>query len=101
MDQHNATLASGLVSSTYIQQGADALCTRRKLIKTLLSQRSLPKHGWDEDTVELFIKASPFIHDCIKCVNFIAHHSFHCSHTRSFSSRSPQIAEPEPACDTT
>ncbi|CAL8466820.1 g6356 [Coccomyxa elongata] len=61
MDQHNATLASGLVSSTYIQQGADALCTRRKLIKTLLSQRSLPKHGWDEDTVELFIKDAAYM----------------------------------------
>ncbi len=56
MDLQNTDLASGLVSSTYIQQGADALSTRRRLIKTLLSQRCLPKVGWDEDTVELFIK---------------------------------------------
>ncbi len=70
MDQQNVTLASGLVSSNYIQQGADALCTRRKLIKTLLSQRSLPKHGWDEDTVELFIKARQFHPKAITLLKF-------------------------------
>lgn len=58
MDQQNAALASNFVSETYIQQGADALATRRRLIKSLLSQRCLPMNGWDEDTVELFIKVT-------------------------------------------
>lgn len=56
MDQQNCTLAAQLVSSSYIQQGAEALATRRKLIRTLLSQRRLPLHGWDEETIQLFIR---------------------------------------------
>ena len=74
MDQQNAALASSLVSSTYIQQGADALCTRRRLIKTLLSQRCMPKDGWDEDTVEMFIKvrqASQYVSQTFCCFSLI------------------------------
>lgn len=56
MDEANLKLASQLISRTYVDQGGDALRTRRKLIKTLLSQRRLPAEGWDEETVELFIK---------------------------------------------
>ena len=56
MDEANLKLAGQLISRTYIDQGGDALRTRRKLIKTLLSQRRLPAEGWDEETVELFIK---------------------------------------------
>ena len=56
MDEANLKLASQLISRTYIDQGGDALRTRRKLIKTLLSQRRLPAEGWDEETIELFIK---------------------------------------------
>ncbi len=57
MDEANLKLASQLVSKSYIDQGSDALRTRRKLISTLLSQRRLPEEGWDEETIELFIKA--------------------------------------------
>ena len=56
MDEANLKLASQLISRTYIDQGGDALRTRRKLIKTVLSQRRLPTAGWDEETIELFIK---------------------------------------------
>ena len=57
MDEANLKLASQLVSKSYVDQGGDALRTRRKLISTLLSQRRLPEEGWDEETIELFIKA--------------------------------------------
>ena len=61
MDEANLKLASQLVSKTYVDQGRDALRTRRKLISTLLSQRRLPEEGWDEETIELFIKAWLYI----------------------------------------
>jgi O-phospho-L-seryl-tRNASec:L-selenocysteinyl-tRNA synthase len=55
MDPDNCALAAQLVSPTYINQGAQALARRRKLVKTLLSQRRLPARGWDEATIELFL----------------------------------------------
>lgn len=58
MDGSNLDLAAGLVSRGYIEQGGQALARRRKLIKTLLSSRRLPQHGWDDDTIELLIKVS-------------------------------------------
>lgn len=62
MDEANLKLASQLISRTYVDQGRDALRTRQKLIKTVLSQRRLPAEGWDEETIELFIKVE-FFHD--------------------------------------
>lgn len=56
MDAPNCELACGLVSRTYITQGSQALAARRKLIKTLLSQRRLPPRGWDDATIELFVQ---------------------------------------------
>ena len=56
MDGDNCELATGFVSRTYIEQGSQALATRRRLIKTLLSQRKLPQAGWDEATIEMFFK---------------------------------------------
>lgn len=58
MDSDNLKLAGGLVSPSYLQLGSQSLAKRRKLIKALLSNRKLPKAGWDVDTIELFIKAS-------------------------------------------
>eukprot|EP00193_Tetraselmis_chui_P015711 CAMPEP_0177785656 /NCGR_PEP_ID=MMETSP0491_2-20121128/20469_1 /TAXON_ID=63592 /ORGANISM="Tetraselmis chuii, Strain PLY429" /LENGTH=79 /DNA_ID=CAMNT_0019306741 /DNA_START=30 /DNA_END=266 /DNA_ORIENTATION=- len=55
MNPDNCRLAEGLVSRSYVSQGAQALARREKLVKTLLSQRRLPKEGWDEATVELFL----------------------------------------------
>lgn len=69
MNQQNCALAAQFVSNTYIQQGAEALATRHRLIRTLLSQRRLPEHGWDDDSILLFIKASvvPGTLDILPC----------------------------------
>ncbi|KAK9810417.1 hypothetical protein WJX72_010391 [[Myrmecia] bisecta] len=56
MDPDNCLLASNLVSKAYISQGSQALARRRRLIKSLLSQRKLPVEGWDEASIELFIQ---------------------------------------------
>ena len=56
MDSLNADLACGLVSRTYIQQGAQALAHRRRLVKAVLSNRKLPQEGWDDATVEMLIQ---------------------------------------------
>ena len=62
MNADNCVLARGLVSASYVAQGAEALAKRQKLIKTLLSQRRLPQSGWDDATIELFIQACQVIH---------------------------------------
>jgi hypothetical protein len=55
MDADNCALASRLVSPSYINQGAQALATRRRLVKALLSSRRLPARGWDEATIEMLL----------------------------------------------
>ena len=62
MNADNCALARGLVSASYVAQGAEALAKRQKLIKSLLSQRRLPQTGWDDATIELFIQAGRTIH---------------------------------------
>ena len=57
MNADNCALARGLVSASYVVQGAEALAKRQKLIKSLLSQRRLPQNGWDDATIDLFIQA--------------------------------------------
>ena len=56
MDAENCKLACGLVSKGYIEQGAQALAKRHRLVKALLSQRRLPADGWDDATIEMFIQ---------------------------------------------
>lgn len=56
MDAANCSLACGLVSPSYINQGAAALAARRKAVKALLSNRSLPAEGWDEATIEMLLQ---------------------------------------------
>jgi O-phospho-L-seryl-tRNASec:L-selenocysteinyl-tRNA synthase len=56
MDAANLELAAGLVGRTYVDQGAAALSRRRRLVKTLLSQRRLPAAGWDEAAVEALVR---------------------------------------------
>ena len=48
MNESNIALAKGLVHAGYIQQGAQGLAARQKLVTSLLSERRLPAHGWDE-----------------------------------------------------
>jgi hypothetical protein len=56
MDAANISLACGLVSRSYIDQGAAAMGARRRLIKALLSNRRLPAEGWDEATIEMLLQ---------------------------------------------
>lgn len=82
MNADNCVLARGLVSASYVAQGAEALAKRQKLIKTVLSQRRLPQSGWDDATIELFIQACPHnarlravqtaqIHGCRRAQGFL------------------------------
>ena len=52
MNEGNLKLATGLVDAAYIKQGAQGLQTRQNLVKVLLSQRRLPKEGWDDASIE-------------------------------------------------
>jgi len=61
MDPQNCDLATGLVSKRYINQGSQAISGRHKLIKTLLSQRKLPDHGWDDATIEMLLQDASFM----------------------------------------
>lgn len=49
-------LASNFVLKSYVDQAQAARRTRERLIESLLSQRRLPNEGWDEVTVELFLR---------------------------------------------
>ena len=48
-------LAEGLVSKAYINQGSQATARRSKLVTSLLSERRLPKDGWDDHSIESFL----------------------------------------------
>ena len=73
MNADNCLLARGLVSPSYVAQGAEALVKRQKLIKTLLSQRRLPQSGWDDATIELFIQACRVTAcDCVRQLCLVA-----------------------------
>ncbi len=56
MDAANCEQACSLVSKSYVSQGQQALARRHRLVKTLLSSRRLPDHGWDEPTIEMFVQ---------------------------------------------
>eukprot|EP00290_Baffinella_frigidus_P009271 CAMPEP_0180125824 /NCGR_PEP_ID=MMETSP0986-20121125/5385_1 /TAXON_ID=697907 /ORGANISM="non described non described, Strain CCMP2293" /LENGTH=60 /DNA_ID=CAMNT_0022065245 /DNA_START=170 /DNA_END=349 /DNA_ORIENTATION=- len=49
-------LAEGLVSARYIKQATDARRKREGLVTTLLSQRRLPKEGWDDNQIQLLLR---------------------------------------------
>lgn len=59
MDSENLELACGLISRSYVEQGGQAIRKRHKLVKTLLSERKLPKEGWDEQTIEALLHVRP------------------------------------------
>jgi len=56
MDKDNLDLAASLISKGYVNQGRQALRKRQKLVKTLLSERRLPKDGWDDPTIQTLIQ---------------------------------------------
>lgn len=45
-------LARGLVTPSYVRQGADEILAQNKLAKSLLSCRAMPEHPWPEAAVE-------------------------------------------------
>jgi O-phospho-L-seryl-tRNASec:L-selenocysteinyl-tRNA synthase len=49
-------LATSFVSKSYIDQAQAARRTRERMIESLLSQRRLPTDGWDEVSIELFLR---------------------------------------------
>jgi len=48
-------LAAGLVPSSYISQGDQALRSHRALTKQLLEQKKMPIKGWSSETIELLL----------------------------------------------
>ena len=46
----------GIVSPNYVRAGRDARRVRENLVDTLLSQRRMPKRGWDEQTIEVLVQ---------------------------------------------
>ena len=61
MDPDLCNAAFGLVSKRYIDQGSQALVRRKKLIKSLLSERRLPERGWDDANIEMFLHEVAFM----------------------------------------
>jgi O-phospho-L-seryl-tRNASec:L-selenocysteinyl-tRNA synthase len=56
MNDETFGIAEGLISSSYVKQSQQAVHTRQRLYKTLLSQRSLPEKGWSDQTIEIFLQ---------------------------------------------
>ncbi len=69
MNAENCQLAKAFVSTSYIEQGSQALNRRQRLIKALLSQRRLPPDGWDDATIQLFLQVS-MCSACSDSMNF-------------------------------
>ncbi|CAN0082350.1 unnamed protein product, partial [Discosporangium mesarthrocarpum] len=55
MDRKGLEQAKGLVKGSYINQGEQALNSRRKLVTSLLSNRRLPLRGWDDAEIEYLL----------------------------------------------
>eukprot|EP01105_Mastigella_eilhardi_P017269 TRINITY_DN3971_c0_g1_i5.p1 TRINITY_DN3971_c0_g1~~TRINITY_DN3971_c0_g1_i5.p1 ORF type:complete len:356 (+),score=64.72 TRINITY_DN3971_c0_g1_i5:7-1074(+) len=52
MNEDNFGLASGFISAAYVEQAAQARKQREAQLKTLLSQRGMPEHGWSEGMID-------------------------------------------------
>jgi O-phospho-L-seryl-tRNASec:L-selenocysteinyl-tRNA synthase len=52
MNAENLRLAGAFVDAGYVRQGGECLRARENLVKVLLSQRALPRAGWDEASIE-------------------------------------------------
>ena len=61
MTPENIALASTLVSKSYVEQGAQALTRRRRLLTSLLSERRLPAEGWDAASIELLLHEASLV----------------------------------------
>lgn len=56
--KHGQGLLKTLIPGNYAQQGAAALNKRQNMVTSLLSERRLPKKGWDEATIETVVQVS-------------------------------------------
>jgi O-phospho-L-seryl-tRNASec:L-selenocysteinyl-tRNA synthase len=56
MNEDTFKIAEGLISANYVRQSQQAVQTRQRVFKTLLSQRGLPDEGWDDQTIEIFLQ---------------------------------------------
>jgi singapore isolate B (sub-type 7) whole genome shotgun sequence assembly, scaffold_1 len=52
MNEKNFSLASGLIPTTYVNQGRDAIRRRENQVTDLLSHKKLPEKGWDDQSIE-------------------------------------------------
>ena len=59
--RHGPGLLSTLIPCTYARQGAEALVKRQKLVTSLLSERRMPKHGWDDASIENLLQVSRYL----------------------------------------
>lgn len=51
-------LCQSFVSKYYVSQGVQELRSCAKDVKTLLSQRCMPEHGWSEVMIERLLNVS-------------------------------------------
>ncbi|KAL0476662.1 O-phospho-L-seryl-tRNASec:L-selenocysteinyl-tRNA synthase [Acrasis kona] len=56
MNEDTFKIAEGLISSNYIRQSQQAVQTRQRLFKTLISQRTMPEVGWSDQSIEIFLQ---------------------------------------------
>ena len=56
MNAANLELSEGLISARYIKQAADARRRREGMLTTLLSQRRMPREGWDDDSIQMVLR---------------------------------------------
>lgn len=56
--RHGTGLLSTLIPGTYARQGAEAIAKRQKLVTSLLSERRMPQHGWDDANIESLLQVS-------------------------------------------
>ncbi len=55
MNPKNCLLAEGLAPSRYVKRASQNLLTEQNSISSLFSERSLPKEGWPESRIEMFL----------------------------------------------
>ncbi|EME32835.1 O-phospho-L-seryl-tRNA(Sec):L-selenocysteinyl-tRNA synthase isoform 1 [Galdieria sulphuraria] len=56
MNEQHFRLAKTLVNDSYMKQAEESRKRREKLIRKLFANRKLPKDGWDEVTIRLFLQ---------------------------------------------
>ena len=59
-------LVAGLIPANYARQGAEALSKRHRLVTSLLSERRLPRSGWDAASIEQLVQVCKTRNDEMK-----------------------------------